>query len=98
MRANVVALRERAPTSPLLARFEDVARALCASRHAQIQDGIEFVEELARDLEVPGLSRYGVSSSDIPDLVTKACAASSMKGNPIALTPAELTQILERAL
>jgi alcohol dehydrogenase class IV len=98
LRTNVAALREREPESPLLARFERVAGALCASPRAKIEDGIAFVEELARELAVPGLSAYGVQSSDIPELVGKARAASSMKGNPIALTPAELTSILEQAL
>jgi alcohol dehydrogenase class IV len=98
MQANVAALRERAPNSPLLARFTEIARALCASPQAEIEDGIAFVEALARELGVPGLSRYGVSSSHVPELVSKASAASSMKGNPIALTSRELTQILEQAL
>jgi len=98
MRANVAALRERAPSSPLLARFAEIARTLCASPQAEIEDGIAFVEALARELGVPGLSRYGVSSSHVPELISKASAASSMKGNPIALTPRELTQILEQAL
>jgi alcohol dehydrogenase class IV len=47
---------------------------------------------------VPTLEAYGIGRDDFPSLVQKAAAASSMKANPIALTPAELTEILERSL
>jgi alcohol dehydrogenase class IV len=98
MQTNVAALRERAPTSPLLPRFAEVARVLTGSATATIEDGVAFIQELTRELAVPGLSSYGVTSADISSLVVKAMAASSMKGNPLPLTPDELTAILERAL
>lgn len=98
MQSNVTALRERVPASPLLARFEEVARVLTGKASATIEDGVAFVEELGRELAVPGLSSYGVTGADISSLVVKAMAASSMKGNPLPLTPQELTAILERAL
>jgi alcohol dehydrogenase class IV len=34
----------------------------------------------------------------IPDAVEKAMKASSTKGNPIALTASELTEVLEKAI
>ncbi len=98
MRANVAALRDRAPASAILARFAEVARVLTGSATASIADGIAFVEELTRALSVPGLASYGMQSADIPGVVAKAERASSMKGNPITLTTAELTEVLERAL
>lgn len=98
MQANVVALRARQPQSASLARFAEVARVLTGSATAGIADGIAFVEELARELSVPGLASYGMRSADIPSVVAKAALASSMKGNPITLTIAELSDILERAL
>jgi alcohol dehydrogenase class IV len=39
-----------------------------------------------------------VGDGDIADLVAKAASASSMKGNPIGLTPEELREIVERSL
>jgi len=98
MEANVLALRQREPQSPILARFEQVARVLTHNPAASIADGIAFVQQLAAELAVPGLSAYGMSMTDVPEVVSKAMAASSMKGNPIVLTSAELTRILERAL
>jgi alcohol dehydrogenase class IV len=96
--ANVTALRERAASSPMLARFEEAARALTGRAAADIADGVAFVAELGRELAVPSLSSYGMTLADVPSVVAKAAAASSMKGNPIVLTNAELSGILERAL
>lgn len=98
MQTNVAALRARAPHSPLLQRFEDLARLLTGNARASIEDGVAFVAELTRQLAIPPLSNYGVTADQIPSLVVKAAAASSTKGNPIVLTTAELTQVLERAL
>jgi alcohol dehydrogenase class IV len=50
------------------------------------------------DLGIPSLAAYGLSAQHIPDLVDKAGQASSMKANPISLTPEELTGILRHAL
>jgi alcohol dehydrogenase class IV len=98
MKRNVAALRERAPASPLLPRFAEVARVLTGNPAASVEDGIAFVEELTRQLAVPGLASYGMVAADISSMVVKAMAASSMKGNPIPLTSDELTAILEAAL
>ncbi|HEX2877002.1 MAG TPA: iron-containing alcohol dehydrogenase [Polyangiaceae bacterium] len=98
VRANVAALRARAPQSPLLQRFEHVARVLTGRASASIEDGVAFLDELCRELAVPALSSYGMTSSDIPSIVAKAAVASSMKGNPIPLTTDELSEILRQAL
>jgi alcohol dehydrogenase class IV len=39
-----------------------------------------------------------VTEADIPILVEKAAQASSMKGNPIVLTPEELRQMIAPAI
>ena len=62
------------------------------------EDGIAFVVSLCRTLEIPGLARHGLAASNLPLLVTRAREASSMRGNPVTLTDAELTEIAERAL
>jgi alcohol dehydrogenase class IV len=65
---------------------------------ASIDDGIEWTAALCHALEVPGLARYGLTVDRIPELIDKARAASSMKGNPIALTDDELTEIARASL
>ncbi len=98
MRVNLRALEERQPGSPALGRYREVARLLTGREDAQAPDGIRWVEALVADLRVPGLAAYGIRRSDIPALVARAGAASSMKGNPIPLTPEEMAEVLERAL
>ncbi len=98
MEVNLRALRARAPEHPAAARFGDVARWLTGRSDASAEEGIAWVADLRRALRVPGLSVYGLTAADVPTLVEKAKAASSMRGNPIALTDAELTEIAERAM
>jgi alcohol dehydrogenase class IV len=47
---------------------------------------------------LPPLSAYGIGRDDVPALVAQAKQASSMKANPIALSDADLTDVLTRAL
>ncbi len=92
--ANVRALQARAPDSPALARYAEVAQILTGDADATIADGVMWVQALCADLAAPGLATYGMTESDLADVVAKAMPSSSMKGNPIVLTEAELTVIL----
>ena len=73
--------------------------ALVTERNdATIDDGVAWIADLCAALEIPGLARHGLTAARMPELVTKARAASSMKGNPIALTDDELTEIATASL
>jgi alcohol dehydrogenase class IV len=98
MAANVEALSARQPESPALRRYDEVARLLTGEESAIAADGAAWAGQLCHALNVPGLSSYGVARADFPPLIEKAARSSSMKGNPITLTPTELEGILERAL
>ena len=98
MAANVQALQERAPNSPVLARYGEVAQLLTGDADAQAADGVAWVRTLCTDLAIQPLAAFGVSAADIPNVVAKAQNASSMQGNPITLTIEELTQILQQAI
>ena len=98
MEINVEALRRRAPASPSLKRYDEVARLLTGSPQAGAGDGVQWVAALCRRLQIPPLATYGLTEADIPELVTRAAQASSMKANPIALTPDELREIVARAI
>ena len=50
------------------------------------------------DLPVPGLRSYGLCEEQVDAIVIKAAQASSMKANPITLTPGELAATLRAAL
>jgi alcohol dehydrogenase class IV len=98
MKINVRALRERAPAHPALERYAEVARLLTGNPTAETGDGIAWVEETVRQFNIPSLSTYGLTPADLPRLVEKAAKASSMQANPIVLTAAELTKILEMSI
>ncbi|MCI0534634.1 MAG: iron-containing alcohol dehydrogenase [Verrucomicrobiales bacterium] len=94
---NVRALREREAEGEALRRFDEVARLLTGRDDARADDAVRWTGELCGALSVSPLRAYGVSARDFPSVVEKASAASSMKSNPLALTPLELDEILERA-
>jgi len=98
MAVNVRALRTRAAGSEKLRRYETVARILTGKPDATVEDGVEWVSELCRELAIPPLRAYGIQPDDIPTLAEKASQTSSMKANPIVLTADELREVLTRAL
>jgi alcohol dehydrogenase class IV len=98
MEVNIRALRQRAPASEALRRYAEVARILTADPQAGPDDGSRWVAQLCVALQIPPLRAWGVDETAIPDLVERAARAGSMKGNPIALTPEELREIVARAI
>ena len=95
---NVRALQQRTPGSESLRRYDEVAQILTGDAAATADDGVAWVQELGDALQVPSLASYGVTEEHFPLLIEKASASSSMKGNPILLTPEEMRDVLERAL
>src|SRR5258706_643338 len=95
---NLAALRARQPASEAIRRYDEVARLLTASKNATADEGAAWLRSLVSELRVPRLATYGITREAIPEVVEKAASASSMKANPIALTPVEMGQILERSL
>jgi len=98
LRVNLEALSRRRPDSPALERYREIAAIVTGRPGAVAPDAIAWVESLVRVLEIPGLSHWGARASDVPALVAKARAASSMKGNPVELDEAELVEIARASL
>jgi alcohol dehydrogenase class IV len=98
MEANLKALESHHPRHPALYRYKETARLLTGNPAASAQDGVHWVAELVRELGIPPLSFYGMTTAQIPSAVQKTMKASSTKGNPVALTEEELSGILEKAL
>ena len=70
MEQNIQALRRRAPE--FLRRYDEVALFLTGNPNARVQDGVQWVQKLTKDLAIPGLGAYGIKSCDIESLVEKA--------------------------
>jgi alcohol dehydrogenase class IV len=97
MAANIAALREREPGSPRLERFDEAARLLSGSDSCCADDGISWVRALSERLCLPPLSAYGFSTQHMSEVIAKSLSASSIRGNPIDLTAAELESVLDQA-
>jgi alcohol dehydrogenase class IV len=98
MAVNIRAARARTPEGETVRRYETVARLLTGKPEVTAEEGVEWVRELCRELQIPPLSSYGIQERDVPTLVEKASKASSTKGNPITLTLDELREVLTPAL
>jgi alcohol dehydrogenase class IV len=98
MEANLRALRLRQPAADALQRYKEIARLVTGNPAPAPEAGIDWVRKLVADLRIPGLGRYGLTREHTAELVSKASHASSMKANPIVLTPEEMAGLLERAL
>ncbi|MGE5223479.1 MAG: iron-containing alcohol dehydrogenase, partial [Omnitrophica WOR_2 bacterium] len=98
METNISALRARDAGNAALGRYEEAAKLLTRNDSARAEDGVAWIQQLCQELHIPALSSYGVTAKDIPGIVAKSAHASSMKGNPVQLTGAELESIMERAL
>lgn len=95
--ANLEALTTRAPEHPALGRMDDVASWLVGDPRARARDGVAWLDALVRDLAVPPLSAWGVTQADVSAVVSQAARSSSMAGNPVVLTPDELTRLVAAA-
>jgi alcohol dehydrogenase class IV len=70
---------------------------LTGSRTATATDGIEWLNQLVKFLQIPPLLNYGLQPSHTARLVNQAQKASSMQTNPVSLTAAELEEIVSDA-
>lgn len=95
---NLRALRSREPENPALQRYDTAARILTGDAGAAASDLVAALRELVEELRIPPLSTYGVREADVSAVAEAASRASSMKGNPLTLTPEELRELLTAAL
>lgn len=98
MEMNLRALRSRAPQSAALDRYQVVARMLTGRQDASAEDGIAWTREICQELAIPPLRTYGIGAEHVPPLIAEAAKASSMRGNPLMLTPEELHEVLIQSI
>jgi alcohol dehydrogenase class IV len=93
---NLRAVRERGAADTLL-RLTELAVLLTGSVDAEPEDVPEWLADLTRALQIPGLATYGLADTDTAEVVAATQRASSMRANPLELTEAEVAEILDRA-
>jgi alcohol dehydrogenase len=107
---NIEAMEAREPDNPALPKYAEIGRRFAMQKGLNGRDARDFLVKTLRQweaaLELPRLSAYrisrgdilrGVTSADFPRIVANS-RGSSMKTNPIVLTDAEITRILEARL
>jgi alcohol dehydrogenase class IV len=98
---NIRALCGRLPASPALEKYAQIGRLLngrpSLSRAEAWKTLVQTLSEWTQSMEIPRLGAYGIQESDIPRIVAN-CRGSSMKTNPIALTDAEVQEVLMQRL
>ena len=95
---NVQALRSRAPNSVALVRAEHLARMILSEdeKDRTPEHAADALARLRRALDVPPLTKYGVSDTNFGEIIAGS-RAGSMRNNPIELTDEELADILQQS-
>lgn len=96
-RVNAAAVSSRG-SADQQRRFAAVGRMLTQSPTADAGDAGAWLREICGRLQIRGVGEFGVSESDLPDIIERALRASSMKTNPVPLQHDELQGMLEQAL
>lgn len=96
--ANLDALSRQDPHGPAAQRYTEAARIMLGHSTARATDLVVWLRGMVDTFQVPPLSHWGFIPDSVPSLVAKAKAASSMKGNPAALTDDELAAIVLQAM
>lgn len=81
-----------------VSRFDELAQILTGKDGAKAEDAVAWAGNLVGELQIPSLSKYGITENHFQELVQKAKNASSMKGNPIMLNEEQLMWALEKSL
>ncbi|HLK75189.1 MAG TPA: iron-containing alcohol dehydrogenase [Streptosporangiaceae bacterium] len=96
--ANVRVARSAPSGAGVLDRYAEAARLLTGRPDASTEDGLAWIRETLVLLHVPGLAAFGLGPEQAGEIAAKALVSSSMKGNPVALSPADLEAALLQAL
>jgi len=97
MEINISTLKDKNQHSQLL-KYNEVAQILTGNNNAVARDGVVWVKELVKKLQIPTLSDFHLSTDSFPELIEKAKNSSSMKGNPVELDNEQLHAILHKSL
>jgi alcohol dehydrogenase class IV len=94
--ANVEALRRADPGHAMLRRYAEIAAWLGEGPDAALAP--DAARRLAGHVRIPRLGAFGVTPAAVAAIVPLAQKASSMRFNPVALSPETLAQILHEAI
>ncbi|MFN4193311.1 MAG: iron-containing alcohol dehydrogenase [Tabrizicola sp.] len=93
----VLAANRAAAEGAARARLDEVCSVLAEVLGSSAAEAPAELQAWAWAEGLPGLAALGVADADHDGIATAALSASSMKGNPVALTRAQLREILAAA-
>jgi alcohol dehydrogenase class IV len=96
--ANLRAARSSPSGADVLDRYTEAGGLLTRQSDASVEDGLSWIRETLTLLQVPGLAAFGLGPQQADDIAAKALVSSSMKGNPVPLSHADLKAIVLEAL
>jgi alcohol dehydrogenase class IV len=83
-------------------RYADVGRAMTGKwfldQDQALSAAIGGTQTLAKDLQIPPLKKFGLTLAAVPEMISLAKKASSMKFNPVVLSDVTLADVLARAI
>ena len=97
MKYNARVIQSLSGMDALLQRFRQVAAWVTGNPTASIDEGVKWLEDLAKSLQIPGLRDIGIERADFPRIIEKSKASSSMQKNPVKLDEQTLEAILDEA-
>ncbi|HAF47618.1 MAG TPA: alcohol dehydrogenase [Anaerolineaceae bacterium] len=97
MKFNALEISQRGDMEVVQKKFVEIAQWITGKPNASINEGIVWIENLARQLNIPGLKATGIKRSDFGSIIEKASISSSMQKNPVKLDTDTLLRILEEA-
>lgn len=100
-RVNLTALQERDPNNPAWRKYARAGDLLYGRHFPNPEEGhaalLALLDEWTERLSLPRLNVYGIQESDFAHVVTHS-RGSSMKTNPLALSDAEITDVMRQRL
>lgn len=100
-RINIEAALTRDADNAALKKYANVGRMMLSDESLDDEAArnvlLNLIKRWSEILKMPKLSCFGVEKTDIPRLIANI-SSGSMATNPIALTEAELTQLIEAVL
>jgi len=94
-------MMKREPDNSGLKKYAQAGRLMTSQAglddHAAQQALLDLLNSWSETLEMPILSAYGVTESDIPKIIANI-SGGSMAGNPIRLTEEEVKKLIQSRL
>ena len=97
MEANLRAAEERGDPA-ITRRGDKIALTLTGDPEADARSGVSWAHRPCAEMQIPTLPEAGLTVADCGRIIPLTRRATSMRGNPVALSDEELRGIFEAAL